>query len=162
MTEDVPRFLRPGEIDDRAQAPTLERSPGWHLSDDDLSVIDGLHAICAEWLSFAKTPKSACVIAAALEAFEAIAAGRPVASNIQIEVARKPKAKMACPWSCRSRPMQLSFHRPSGSGCRPNRGTTTPTPCGPSFRNGAGSIMMLLTTGSTFADLPPMATRPNC
>ncbi len=89
MTKDLAQFLQSGERDDRGQAPALPRSKGWHLNDNDLSVIDDLHAKCVEWLSFAKNGKSARVIAAALETLEAISAGHPVASMIEIDVARK-------------------------------------------------------------------------
>jgi hypothetical protein len=90
MTEDVPQFTHPLSRDDREQAPKLPRPPGWHLCDDDLSVIDALHATCVEWLAFATDAKTARDVAAVMEALEAIAAGRPVASTIEVSASRKP------------------------------------------------------------------------
>jgi hypothetical protein len=90
MTEDVPQFPLPPDRDDREQAPTLPRPSGWHLCDDDLSVIDALHAVCVEWLTFARDAKGARNIAAMLEALEEIAAGRPVASMIEVSASCKP------------------------------------------------------------------------
>lgn len=90
MTEDVARVFPPGERDDNEQAPRLPRHPGWHLCDDDLSVIDALHAVCVDWLAFARDAKSAREVAAMMEALEAIAAGRPVAAMIEVSASRKP------------------------------------------------------------------------
>lgn len=90
MTEDVARFVPPpGDRDDNEQAPRLPRSPGWHLSDDDLSVIDALHAVCVDWLAYAREAKTARDIAAMMACLEAIAAGQPVNALAEVTVSRK-------------------------------------------------------------------------
>jgi hypothetical protein len=90
MTEDVARFVPPpGDRDDNEQAPRLPRSPGWHLCDDDLSVIDDLHAVCVDWLAYARGAKTARDIAAMMACLEAIAAGQPVNTLAEVTVSRK-------------------------------------------------------------------------
>jgi len=89
MTEDVPRFLHPGEIDNRNQAPPLSRSPGWHLCDDDLCRIDELHALCLDWLTLAKNSSAASHVAKTLAALEGIAAGRMPRVLLELSVNRK-------------------------------------------------------------------------
>lgn len=91
MTEDVAVFLAPGERDDRGLAPELQRSTGWHLNDNDLSVIDDLHATCVDWLQYAKDAQSARGVADAMAALEAIAAGGSVTPTIDVTVTRKPE-----------------------------------------------------------------------
>lgn len=91
MTEDVLQFPPPHDCDGHEQSPTLPRSPGWHLCDDDLSVIDALHATCVEWRAFARDAKGAMDTAAMMEALEKIAAGRPVTSTIEVSASYKPK-----------------------------------------------------------------------
>lgn len=91
MTEDVIRFLPPpGDRDDNEQAPRLPRPPGWHLCDDDLSAIDALHAVCVEWLAYARDAKTARDVAAMMECLEAIAAGRAVSAMVEVSIDRKP------------------------------------------------------------------------
>ena len=90
MTEDVFRFIQPGEIDERTLAPALLRSTGWHLCDDDLCRIDELHALCLEWLMMAKNSLAARHVAKALAAFEDIAAGRRPTVLLELSVNRKP------------------------------------------------------------------------
>lgn len=91
MTEDIVMFLSPGERDERGQSPELPRSPGWHLNDNDLSVIDDLHATCIDWLQYAKDAQTARGMADVLAALEAIASGGSVTSTIEVSITRKPE-----------------------------------------------------------------------
>lgn len=91
MTEGRDHIRRISIGDDLAQEPRLPRSPGWHLCDNDLSVIDALYATCVEWLAYVRDAKRASDTAALMEALEAIAAGRNVTSTIEVSASRRPE-----------------------------------------------------------------------
>ena len=90
MTEGRDQIVRILVSDDLAQEPRLPRPSGWHLCDNDLSVIDTLHATCVEWLAYARDAKRAGDTAAMMEALEAIAAGGNVTSTIEVSASRRP------------------------------------------------------------------------
>ncbi len=89
MTEEIFKFHGSRSRAENSCAPELPRSPGWHLNNDDLSVIDDLHATLVQWLKFAKDARSARIVADAMEALEQIAKGGSVSGIIELGLSEK-------------------------------------------------------------------------